>query len=389
MTLAQQRALAILPKVTGGLSCLCSATTAAYVLQSPKKRQKFYHQLILGMSLADISSSIWLAMSTWPIPENSSSILYAIGNKATCQTQGFFTQAGISSPMYNCSLSFFYLFAVKYAWRDSRLTKSMALFHGIPLLWGVATAIASLSLNILHSANLWCWIGPNPNDNTSSIDDINIYRMIFFYGPLWIAILIVSINLILVFAHVRHITLRSEKHNKRSMAPMGLDGSEHFVVVEDDELYHDQGFLTTEQQPQQQEEKQEHQLLQEKNQPMTETTEEQAIESAQIELRTQQGDILQMLSFAKRRREVAFQCLRFAIAFYITWIPISAVRILQMIEMPIPYGLLLLAATMTPLQGLPNFLVYLFPLLQSKLAARRRQKKNSVGLIIPEEIRHC
>jgi hypothetical protein len=459
----QLRALAILPKVTGGLSLIFSATTAAYVCKSPKRREKFYHRLILGISLADISSSVWLAMSTWPIPSNSGA-LYSSGNLATCRAQGFFTQAGISSSIYNSSLSFFYLLAIKYGWREARLFHWEVVFHGVPILFGLGTAITALALDILHSANLWCWIGPNPD---GSGPEVTVFRMALFYGPLWIAIIVVIINLFFVFAYVRGITLKSEEHTKRSMAsltwarynPVRSTKEEDYIRSEDDELYRDQGFIeetkekedtnilvdpmqsalertlkTSEDVDQsysdqgfikESPQKEDTNISVDATQSALETTlkssedidrsikEEKYIRAEDDELYRDQGfieetpekedtnmsvdsmqsalhtrlrnsgdveserrkeDTVQMLSFAKRRREVAFQCLRFSVAFFITWIPITSVRILQMVEKPVPYGLLLWGAMMTPLQGLPNFCVYLFPLVQSKLMARRKQK---------------
>jgi hypothetical protein len=384
-SMAQLRALAILPKVTGGLSFIFSATTAAYVCRSPKKRGKFYHRLILGMSLADMSSSIWLAMSTWPIPGDTRA-LYASGNEATCRAQGFFTQAGLSSPIYNSSLSFFYLLAIKYAWRDARLFHWEVVFHGVPIVLGLGTAIAALALDILHSANLWCWIGPNPD---GSGPDVDVFRMALFYCPLWIAIIVVSVNLFFVFAYVRGITLKSEEHTKRSMGsltwprctPDRSIKEEVYISADDDELYQDQGFI--EENPEKEDTN------------ISVVAMQSALESSEdVKSERQKEETVQMLSFAKRRREVAFQCLRFAVAFYITWIPISSVRILQMVEKPVPYGLLLWAAMMTPLQGLPNFFVYLFPLIQNKLRARREHKLEliSTGTNVQhpaEDVKNC
>jgi hypothetical protein len=351
------------------------------------------------MSLADMSSSIWLAMSTWPIPDHTGAV-YASGNEATCQAQGFFTQAGVSSPIYNSSLSFFYLLAVKYAWRDARLFHWEVVFHGVPIVWGLGTAIAALSLDIFHSANLWCWIGPNPDGSGPTVDK---FRMALFYCPLWISIIVVSINLFFVFAYVRGITLRSEEHIKRSMASLRSEEPikrsmasfktwarynpvQSIEGVEDDELYRDQGFT------QETLEKEDTNISVDAIQSALETT----LKSAEdVELERQQErqkeETVQMRSFAKRRREVAFQCLRFAVAFYITWIPISLVRILQMVEKPVPYGLFLWAAMMTPLQGLPNFCVFLFPLVQSRLMARRKQKLESrLNLRHPaEDVQNC
>jgi hypothetical protein len=358
LTLSQLQALAILPKVTGGLSFFFSAATAAYImLESPNVRKKFYPRLILGMSLADLSSSIWFAMSTWPIPEDSG-VVYAIGNEASCRTQGFFIQFAISSAIYNSSLGFFYLLAVKYGWNDSALRKWRLAFHGIPLVWAMGSAIASLQLDILHSANLWCWIGPNPD---GSGPDVNIYRMFLFYGPLWTSIFVVTTCLCLVFAYVRDITLKAEAHIQGWMtyqasatteSPTTDDGEfKGYVNSDEDELYHDQGFT-------------EDSIERASSKPSSSATDNS--EAARVKVKVRKKQMAEIRSFTNRRREVAYQCLRFAVAFYITWIPITSMRILQIMEKPVPYGLLLTAATLTPMQGLPNLVVFLFPLLKKK-----------------------
>lgn len=300
-----------------------------------------------------MSSSIWLAMSTWPIPSDSG-ILWASGNVSICKTQGFFTQFGISSAIYNVSLSFYYLMAIKYSWKDLRLFKWATAYHGLPLGWGLGTAIAGISLDIFHSANLWCWIGKNPS---APSQDVNVYRMSFFYGPLWISIFIVTVNLILVFIYVREITLRSERYTSAwiNVTPSGaIDSSSG---TNGDDLYRDQGFATDFDFEIEAENK-------------SNQNSEQPVDDARVQHRRMSLDF----SFAKRRREVAMQSLRFAVSFYLTWIPISSVRILQMMEKPVPYALLLCAAIMTPMQGLPNFLVYLFPLVQSKWKASRTKR---------------
>jgi hypothetical protein len=360
LTLLQRQALAILPKVTGGLSFFFSAATAAYImLESPHVRKKFYHRLILGMSLSDMSSSISLAMSTWPIPENSG-VVYAIGNEASCRAQGFFIQIALSSALYNSSLGFFYLLAVKYGWNDSALRKWRLAFHGIPLGWAIGSAIAALQLDILHSANLWCWIGPNPD---GSGPDVNVYRMVLFYGPLWTSIFVVTACLCLVFAYVRDITLKAEAHIQGWMTHQASATTESpttefegYVNSDEDELYHDQGFTedSIERAPSKQ------------SSVFLESSATDNSEAARVTVKVRKKQKAEIRSFTNRRKEVAYQCLRFAVAFYITWIPITSVRILQIMEKPVPYGLLLTAAALTPMQGLPNLVVFLFPLLKKK-----------------------
>ena len=64
----------------------------------------------------------------------------------------------------------------------------------------------------------------------------------------------------------------------------------------------------------------------------------------------------------RRTKQVAKQCFWYAIAFYVNWLPLTLVRILQTANSVVPFWLLLLASLITPIQGLPNFLVYLAPM---------------------------
>jgi hypothetical protein len=211
--------------------------------------------------------------------------------------------------------------------------------------------MAGLFLEIFNSANLWCWIASYPGRN----EDTNGYRWAFFYGPLWIAIFIVTINLVLVFMYVRRVTLNSEKYATPS--------------AEDDNAYFDQGFST--------------QVFSRQNpdQEVSTSTNSNTRGSSFRQSFRERLHHLQTVSqaksqFARRRRQVANQCLRFALAFYCTWIPITIVRILQTIDHPTVYGLLVMAAMATPMQGLPNFIVYLYPLV---MKAKKKNPKR--GLI--------
>jgi len=108
LSYAQQLALVVLPKVAGLVSFVGSGLIVASVLKSKKKRSHTYHRLLFGISCVDMSSSFWLGLSTWPIPEETG-LLWAAGNQQTCSLQGFFTQFGITSSFYNASLSLYFL----------------------------------------------------------------------------------------------------------------------------------------------------------------------------------------------------------------------------------------------------------------------------------------
>jgi hypothetical protein len=604
---SQEKVLAILPKISGWASAFFSTFTFVIVFRDRSKRQKVYHRLVLGMACADISSSLWLSLSTWPIPRETG-ILWAVGTTQSCTAQGFFTQLGISSPLYNVSLSLYYVLAVRFNWKEERLRKVEPILHLGPWLWALGTSTAGVPLQIFNSANLWCWIADYPGRNMET----NKYRWAFFYGPLWTTLIVVSINLFLLFQYVWAVTRKSEQHifqhkHSQALSPLSshqqqpppqqqqqqkrrtsidkglspldsavseefdrasaaVSGSEqdhnfHHSQISDeqevdddheDQFYYDQGFISSWRDgfvysrrddstlsPQKQEAKlktpqqpltllpihhdpsvieegDENGLsktdskplamendnlfsrnchlpmrlqMAENSQPVNTTS---MMESSNRSSTTPDDKIIQpdtycssnatnhrppsirmdalasysslprrgsssrsslffnaassrfsslfllgnatpgndimspdranqhedianntllnssrnflllrqqqdqsrrqrnqrqqqrMTQYAKRRRHVAHQCLRYALAFYWTWIPISIIRILQTIGKPFNIGqpryfmLFVLAALNTPMQGLPNFIVYLYPMVlkaKQQLENEQRQEK--------------
>jgi len=200
-TPGQEISLALMPKIMSSISLVGSVMIVFTVLRDPKKRCKTYHRLLAGISFADCITNISTGiLSTWPIPADSG-VRWAAGNDRTCQAQGFFVQANCTSAMYNACLSLYYLLTIKYRWTEDRLKKIEPYLHAIPFLWSYSTAIASISLDILGNAYLWCWI-------SSKYD---AYRWALFYGPLWLMILIVTINCIMIWLHIRKTERKSNR----------------------------------------------------------------------------------------------------------------------------------------------------------------------------------
>lgn len=198
---AQSIALAIVPKISGSLSILFCALIIFTVARDKNRRNKTYHRLLVGISIVDTSSAFWLALSTWPIPAEST-VLWASGNNRTCTLQGFFTNFGIASSFYNTALSLYFLLVIRYGWKESQIKKIEPFLHVIPLLWGFGTSFAGLGLGIFGNANLWCWIARK----------YNVYRWAFFYGPLWTMIVLVSGISVLIYQYVRQLEKRTLKY---------------------------------------------------------------------------------------------------------------------------------------------------------------------------------
>jgi hypothetical protein len=101
------KAVAIIPKVTGGISVLSSGFIIWPVVHSKNRRRTLYHRLLVGMSACDILSSFCFVLGTWPMPKNSGTF-QASGTTATCEAAGFVDQLGaFATPTYNVSLAIF------------------------------------------------------------------------------------------------------------------------------------------------------------------------------------------------------------------------------------------------------------------------------------------
>lgn len=73
----------------------------------------------------------------------SSHMLGARGNQATCRLQAFLLQLGLTSIAYNMLLSLYYLFVIHYNWKESRFRKYRRYIHAFVVLLGASCAMGA------------------------------------------------------------------------------------------------------------------------------------------------------------------------------------------------------------------------------------------------------
>ena len=219
LTLTQRKALAIVPKCTGLLSMIGSGIIIFDVLRTPKKRKQTYSRIMLSMSCFDFVTSFMYALSTWPIPADSS-VLYASGTTGTCTFQGFFIQLSLAAPMYNLCLAIYYMLVIKYRWSDVKLSSIEKFIHPTILILSFGIAIAGLPLKIYNNANVWCWISNNPSDPDRPINglDANDFRWAFYYAELWSIIVVVTAIMIAVVLSVVATEKKTSKYAANKVA---------------------------------------------------------------------------------------------------------------------------------------------------------------------------
>ena len=150
LTLRQERALAICPKISAAISIPCSCFIIYDIwLEHKRNKSTAVQRALLAMSTVDIlASSAWF-LSTWAAPA-STGFAFAAGTRATCNLQGFLLQLAIGAPLYNSSLALFYLLMIKMRWTDKDLLYIERFVH---FFVGTFTLGTSLLLLPLHQYN--------------------------------------------------------------------------------------------------------------------------------------------------------------------------------------------------------------------------------------------
>ena len=150
----QQKLLSVIPHVTGSLSILGSAFIIYDVASDRKKWSSTYHRLLFAMGIYDFLSSLASSLSTIPMPEDSG--ILSFGNVATCTAQGMFVNLNIASPLYNFSLSVYFLLTVSFRWSKQDVKKKVETWlHLIPFVWAFITTLVVLIQDGFNDSSLW------------------------------------------------------------------------------------------------------------------------------------------------------------------------------------------------------------------------------------------
>ena len=192
------------------------------------------------------------------------------------------------------------------------MKKAERYLLAVPLVWASGTSLAALGMTLLNNANLWCWISSVPlgckgslrNDGVNDCERGNnqwIYRWIFFYGPLWAAILLSGVSMLLTYLSVAQTEKASSKWKNND------------------------------------------------------TFKYEPTDSALRKKKEKEE------SDRKHSKQVSSQAFYYLMAFFFSWTPATLTRLIQMVWFRTYYPLILLMAIFTPMQGFLNYLVYMRP----------------------------
>jgi hypothetical protein len=149
------------------------------------------------------------------------------GTWATCEAQGFFVQISVGTILYIATLSVYYFLAIHRGFHEERISKVYEPFlHFIPLAFALGTAIAALALDQYNPVSWECYIASYPRGCKESLlnggvttcergDNSSVFRLWFFYAPLWASQILVTLMMILVYCRIRRLEKASARFHPR------------------------------------------------------------------------------------------------------------------------------------------------------------------------------
>ena len=152
----RSKILTILQMTSASISMIASATLITMILRSHKKLSTTLHRLLFGLSICDFVASFAISFGSTLSPTDHFG-WNASGNMTLCRVQGFvFFWSHNASPVYNCSLCLYYLIEIKYTTLQEYLSKIEIAFHVMPVLLPLTVAIIIQIIDDFHPSWASC-----------------------------------------------------------------------------------------------------------------------------------------------------------------------------------------------------------------------------------------
>eukprot|EP00590_Aulacoseira_subarctica_P005337 CAMPEP_0172416678 /NCGR_PEP_ID=MMETSP1064-20121228/3181_1 /TAXON_ID=202472 /ORGANISM="Aulacoseira subarctica , Strain CCAP 1002/5" /LENGTH=374 /DNA_ID=CAMNT_0013154513 /DNA_START=16 /DNA_END=1140 /DNA_ORIENTATION=- len=219
ITLTQQKALAICPKVgallsMGGTVYIFLKIFASNRLNRPNRPEVVYNRLLLGLTIGDFAYALVAFLSTWPVPKDTiyrDYIWGEAGNQTTCDIQGFFSLwASLMAIVYMSSLSLYFLLIIRYKWALERLQKIEPYMHGLAWIFASTASVICVSKDLTNPFIVGCGVQSYPLKCNSSKgvpcirgENAVIYQWILVITPTVVGLIFVSACMIMMYATVR------------------------------------------------------------------------------------------------------------------------------------------------------------------------------------------
>ncbi len=327
------RLYAIIQTVTSVISLLASIGFICMINRHYMKLSVPFHRLLFGRCVSDVILTVALSFSTLPSPKAFGLIWNAIGNKGSCQVQGFFIFMGtVAACFYSFSLSLYYnLIAGTYrrGWSaDNFIRGKIEYFlHGVPVILSLIGSTTMLCLDAINPNMTYCFVA-NPQCegiecDRSSSGISNVWLSIISASPFLICLLFVALGLIAIF--FRLLVIKGEKQSR----------SKPFDATENNESPSFQNNDTT-----------------------TETTARFGVVN---HAREDPLEVLRNKIIMQRSRAIVTRVLSYSLAFFVAYLFPTIISIRNMGGLESGHVLNVLARVFFPLHGFFNFLVFIYP----------------------------
>jgi hypothetical protein len=337
-------ALTIIPTITGTISFLSSIVLIWYIFRE-KRLSRLREQILIGLSILDLSFSSACAMSTFTAPEDIDPFTEYVlrGNLATCNLQGWLYQFGAAAPMYNSVLSIYCLLCVRYGWTAEQLKKCfLPSMHTVVFGWAFGFATAGIILELYnYGGMLGCWI----DDSQMSLCDqgyelsscsrgrvSDLYVFMFAILPGLSSLMVTIFATSMLYCRIRTIERRAQGVDDDTSGYSQAMRAPRFQV----------GDLP----------------------PDGEQDTTPLLESSHFCCRLWRTRSTQF----RMSKKVLESGTLYVVAFWITYTPFVAIAVLSAAKSPVPDWLRVANVLVLPLQGFFNLLIYKIPELQGRLS---------------------
>jgi hypothetical protein len=338
---AQFKIIVVAPMVTGSISFIASLTIIIMIFRSTVKLSTIYRRIILGTSVFDLLQSLSQVLST--IAMEKGAVWSAIGNHASCQFKGFLVIVGsCGAVLYSLSLTLYFLLVIKYEMSEALVKQRFEpYFHAVPILFSLAIGIITYATHNINPSGPTCWIDsrpPNcrddPDVDCESFGNPNLFKLASFGVPAILVFIINCFILGVIWRKVRYQALSSQRLRQ-------------------------QQSLVTPRTPQ--------------GQAQAQTPDKSFFNCSpcrpQSSSLKQQQDVLSPLAarlarpskaMIQRIKEVSNRAAAYIIGFLFTYLFSFIYRFWQPFG-HVPFFIIFLSKSLTPLQGFFNVLIYIYP----------------------------
>jgi hypothetical protein len=219
-TLAQQVVITLVPAFSGTLSLMGSSCIIWMLMKENRKKLKIVkYRILFALCLCDLITSLVFVFWSLPIPKGTPGVWGAMGNKTSCNAQGFFAHIGIIGSFYNAALALYFYKSLCYSMKDEQIAKRYEKWiHIVSIGWCFGTAIAAWQQDLYSFNGLGCWMAPEPlrchrRDGVDCIRGENAYTYAWLYSgiPNLLLLMCITYAMWMIYMKVKDVSRKAEK----------------------------------------------------------------------------------------------------------------------------------------------------------------------------------